>query len=177
MEVGVQYVFDVSSGFKFKEERKHELPTFRRHYPVYSGYNRNWYNDYDDDYDYDYGRGTRQPNASQSSYSGNRSTSQTSTQTDKESKEAQLNRILEAHGVKAEVGDFIHFESFQFDPYPKNKDKGKLTGYCGSAEYIEVQAHGFNTEDYVEGGEYRAKIISAYEMNYILHIIVAPATP
>lgn len=66
----------------------------------------------------------------------------------------------------------LRFESFQFDQYPKSTDKGKMTGYTGTGEYIEVQAHGTDMSIFREGALYDGKIISCYEQNYILTIIV-----
>lgn len=179
LEPGTQYVFDVSNGFKFKEERKHELPTFRSSY-VYSGrygsYN-SWYNDYDDDYDYS---GRRSSQSSTISSAGSRGvssngpTNQTGSQASQADQHSPTDQILRRHGIFKKVGEQLPFDSFQFDEYPRNKARGKVTGYTGSADYIEVQAHGVEAAIYEEGAQYTGKIMSAYEMNHILHIVVGP---
>lgn len=179
-EVGVQYVFDVSNGqFKFKEERKHELPTFRYVYPAYSGYSRHstaWYNDYDDDYeDRFYRRDTAGTSAGAVRSTGSGNQTQSRSQTSQETQADRLNNLLRDHGVLLTVGEWVFFETFQFDEYPNGSNKGKMTGFMAGDEYIEVQAPGHNKADYTEGAEYRGKIISAYVQNYILHIIVGPA--
>lgn len=175
-EVGVQYVFDVEDGFKFKEEVKHELPTFRTTYAYTGGRGGYWYDSYDD-YDYGYGNGRRsQPsngNQSNSTSNGIGSSGVMRSATDKN---RELNDMLESHGIQIRVGESIHFEAFQFDPYPKNPQRGKLTGYTGSGEYIEVQAHGFDTTKFIADEKYRGVISSCYEQNYILTIIVTNAS-
>lgn len=178
-EVGVQYVFDVSNGgFKFKEERKHELPTFRYVYSGHSGYNSAWYNDYDDDYEERFNR--RNPALSTVSNirsTGSQNQTQGRSQNAEETQKDRLNALLESHGISIKVGEWIFFESFQFDEYPNGSEKGKMTGFMNNDEYTEVQAPGFAKGLYQENGAYRGKIISCYEMNYILHIVVGPAEP
>ncbi|MCS5737067.1 hypothetical protein, partial [Herbiconiux daphne] len=178
-QVGVQYVFDVSNGgFKFKEERKHELPTFRYQYNYsgYSGHRSAWYNDYDDDYEDRYHRGNT-TGSSVSPIRGEGSWNQTQSrpQTSQETQAERLNKLLREHGVLLTVGEWVFFEAFQFDKYPNQSGKGKITGFMSGDEYIEVQAPGHSEDQYTEGAEYRGKIISAFVQNYILHIIVGPA--
>lgn len=175
-EVGVQYVFDVSNGqFKFKEERKHELPTFRYVYTGYTGRNTAWYNDYDDDYDDRYYRGRSSVTTTGAVRSeGNGNQTQSRSQTSEETQKDRLNNILRENGVNLQVGEWVFFEAYQFDKYPNNSGKGKMTGFMAGDEYIEVQAPGVNEEMFGEGTEYKGKIISAFVQNYILTVIVGP---
>lgn len=168
-EVGVQYIFDVSEGFKFKEERKHTLPTFRSTYSYSGRTGGYWYDQWDDDYGYGNGRGTSTTSRNQSN---RESTSSSSSSVTPDSRYKQFNDMLESHGIHVKMGEGLRFESFQFDEYPKSLGKGKMTGFTGSGEYIEVQAHGTNKDIFVEGAEYTGKIISCYEQNYILTVIV-----
>ncbi|AVJ48181.1 hypothetical protein [Salmonella phage SE131] len=175
LEVGVQYIFDTADGLKFREEVKHELPTFRSTYSYnYRNWNTGGYNSYDDDYDdYDWraNRNAHGANSYPNRVSSN--THQTSEMRATLEKHHQLNEMLRGHGVDAVIGDRIKFEAFQFEPYPKNPERGQLTGWIGEGEYIEVQGHGVDKNIY--GGEqlYSGKVISAYEANYILTLIVS----
>ena len=192
LEVGTQYVFDTSgTTLKFKEERKHTLPTFRTYYQPINNWAARYDNDsYDDfdDYDAYYNRGNG--NRSQSNAvrhvadsvrravdgRGNHSSSQeTNSAFSSQDKNSQLNEMLREHGIHLRVGEGLTFESFQFDPYAKNKERGQITGYTGSGEYIEVQAHGFETALYKDQREYVGRISSCYESNFILTVIVSGA--
>lgn len=170
-EVGVQYVFDVSEGFKFKEEVKHELPTFRSQY---SGRSSAWYDNDVDGYWDEYYRNSRQHNSTGTSGSGSETSvgsgSMSSAMSDKN---RELNKMLADHGIAVLVGEKLKFDSFAFDPYLKNTERGKLSGYCGMSEYIEVQCHGFETDKYVKDSEYEGVITSCFEQNYVLTIIVS----
>lgn len=171
-EVGVQYVFDVSSGFKFKEEVKHELPTFRS---TYTGNYSGW-NNYDDDYVYDY----RSGNNGQGFVSRTYPRTYAEINTPPFDKNAELNEMLDSHGIRLRIGESMIFEGYQFDKYPANPMRGKLTGFTGNtSEYIEIQAHGFDAVDFRESGdgEYKGKISSCYETNAMLTIIVTAAQP
>lgn len=184
LEVGVQYVFDVSDrSFKFKEERKHELPTFRSTYSYATTWGRHGYleDDDGDEYGYDYYSNRNRSNANSRSgvnrsatgpnafTQGQGQTRQTSTS----EKHEQLNKMLKAHEIEETVGQRIVFEGYQFDPYAQAKMRGQLTGFVGSGEYIEVQLHGFDADKWKGDGLYSGRITSCYEQNYILTIIVA----
>lgn len=168
-EVGVQYVFDVSEGFKFKEERKHTLPVFRTTYSYSGRTGGYWYDQWDDDYGYGNGRRTSTTSRNQSNST---SISSSASSVTPDSRYKQFNDMLESHGLDVKMGEQLRFESFQFDQYPKSLEKGKMTGYTGTGEYIEVQAHGTDMAIFREGAQYDGKIISCYEQNYILTIIV-----
>lgn len=172
-EVGVQYVFDVSEGFKFKEERKHTLPVFRSTYSYTGRTGGYWYDQYDDDYGYGNGRRTTTSSRNQS----NSTSTSSSTSGVGDQRYKQFNDMLSSHGLNVKMGEQLRFESFQFDEYPKSVGKGKMTGYTGTGEYIEVQAHGADMKIFREGEQYDGKIISCYEQNYILTIIVQDPKP
>lgn len=173
LEVGVQYIFDTADGLKFREEVKHELPTFRTTTYYNSRYWTNGsYQTYDDDEydDYDW-RGGNRANSYPTRVSSN--SQQSSEMRATVEKHHQLNEMLQAHGLDVRIGERMKFEAFQFEPYPKNPERGQLTGWVGDGEYIEVQGHG--VEKTIYGGEqlYSGKVISAYEANYILTLIVS----
>lgn len=180
-EVGTQYIFDVSEGkFKFKEERKHTLPTFRYQYSTGRGY-RNWYDEYDSDW-YSTGAGNGQRNTTgNASQSGNNSVGSGGLSSAMSDKYAQLNEMLYDHGINLVVGERIEFEAYAFDEYPKGESgKGKMTGYTGSGEYIEIQAHAVNKSMFKPDVKYKGKIQSCFELNYVMTIIVSDvceATP
>lgn len=172
-EVGVQYIFDVSDGFKFKEERKHELPTFRTSpYVSQRGYYQ--WTDYDSEYDdYDYGRGYRQQQSTSVRDKDDRAEREAANEAAKKSKTDELNVLLRKHGISSRVGDQIYFEAFDFVSYPTRPEAGQITGYVGSAmDYIEVQGHNCPKERYSEYDMFQGRVVSAYEMNNILNIIV-----
>lgn len=190
--VGTQYVFDTSgNGFKFKEERKHTLPTFRTHYQPVNNWTSQYYNGLDDDFDdydayYNRGNGNRSNTNAVRHVAdsvrravdgrGDSSSSQATGSTfSSQDKNFQLNEMLESHGIRLRIGEGLRFEAFQFDPYLKNSERGQITGFTGSGEYIEVQAHGFETGKFQDGREYTGRISSCYEANYILTIIVSGA--
>lgn len=156
-EPGVQYVFDITNGMKLKEERKHELPTFHKTYSYYGGYNTSYNSTWSDYYENDY--------------------TDTKPKTTVDDRKSQQNKLLEKHGVSAKMGELLKFEAYQCEPYPKNKNKGKLTGYVMMGSYVEVQSHGFDMEDFITDCEYVGEIISCYEMNYILTVIVKNVKP
>lgn len=172
LEVGVQYIFEATDGLRFKEEVKHELPTFRSTYSYSNSYwpsrsSSSYYDDYDD-YDYT-GRTVTKPHTNRVS------TLITKPSNDEISlmKHRQLNEMLRAHGLDFKIGQRIKFESYQFGPYPKNKEQGQLTGWVGESEYIEVQGHGVNSSIVKDKeGFYTGKVISCYESNYVLTLIV-----
>lgn len=183
-EVGTQYVFDVSNGqFRFKEERKHELPVFRY---VYSGYQSRGgypYGDSDADDEWERYYSGNRGHSSQSSVgplrqSPNRSQTQSGSKASEETQKERLNKLLKEHGVMLKVGENVFFDVFQFDEYPNNSGKGKVTGYLSKqGDYVEVQAPGVNKEHYAEGREFVGRILSCYVMNYCLHLVVGMAKP
>lgn len=188
-EVGVQYVFDVSdNNFKFKEERKHELPVFRTSYQGYQGsagyafqgYGRGYTYWDDDSYD-NWGsqnprRGAGTSNVTQFRQPESKVESKQSTSNASQATQDSLNKQLADYlDGNMKLGDTIQMESYQFDPYP-NGPCGKITGYVADcSEYIEIQAPGFPKDNYVEGAIYEGEIVSCFVQNYCLHIIMKNA--
>lgn len=179
LEVGTQYVFDATDGLVFKEEIKHELPVFQTVYQ--SRYWGNSYQSYDDYFSdrYDtYGSSRVYNNPSRSSVNrSNVEPSHIGVPDSVSNKYKQLNELLDVHQVPYKMHERMVFEAYQYEPYPKNPQKGQLTGWIGEGAYIEVQGHGVPLEMYTDGGMFEGKIISCYESNYILTIIVSDVSP
>ena len=178
LEVGTQYVFDSTDGLVFKEEIKRELPVFQ------SVYQSRWsssYQSYDDYYSdrYDtYGSSRVYNNVTIGSNSrSNIEPSHITVPQSVSDKYKQLNELMEAHQVAHRIHERVVFEAYQYEPYPKNPQKGQLTGWIGEGAYIEVQGHGVPLEMYTDGGMFEGKIISCYESNFILTIIVSEVKP
>lgn len=150
-EVGVQYVFDITNGnFTFKEEIKHELPTFHKTYSYTgsSSYYRGGIYDYDDDYDYT-GRGRTTP--VYETY---------------QEKQTRWKKELEEAGLTKTVGDFITFNIAEFAPYKTYNNNtpayGKVDGYIEPFDsYIQVVANGILCSTYEKGkdGYFKGKIL------------------
>lgn len=149
-EVGVQYVFDISLGTcVFKEEIKHELPTFRVTSTTTTRSGNGWWNDY--------GRGE--------SYNG------TYYKTDAE-KRAEEKAKCEAHGLNAGRDTIVTFKAVDYKPYHNhypatNPTYGKLEGYLEPFDgYVEVEALGIvqGTYESNKDGLFQGKILSV-EMN------------
>lgn len=154
-EVGVQYIFDVSTGkFVFKESIKHELPVF----PVKT--KTAWWNSYaygsSSARSNDYGTSTRSSATSYNSYS------------------QSANYLLEHHGVGVKTGETLKFCGFDHSPYPSNPNSGLLEGYVDNlTEYVEVKAHAIDASLYRQYGNYTGVIQNAYLKNGSLTIIVS----
>lgn len=177
LEVGTQYVFDATDGLVFKEEIKHELPVFQSVYQ-----SRYWGNSSYDDYYSDnygtYGSSNVYNNRVVSSpRTSNVTPNRVGVPAEVSKKYKELNELLEAHQVPYSMHERMVFEAYQYEPYPKNKDMGQLTGWTGEGAYVEVQGHGVKSDMYTDGGMFEGKIISCYESNFILTIIVSEVRP
>lgn len=154
---GVQYVFDISSNMKFKEEREHKLPTFQKTYTSYG-----WGGNYSSYYSGGY---------SSSCSSSDCGSNEVTTYSDNVRHKA-YNELLKGHGIDTKMGQKLVFEAYQIEPYPNNQARGKMMGYTSVGEYVEVQAHGVDVGIFEGGHDYVGEIISCYEQNYILTIII-----
>lgn len=141
-EEGVQYVFDVSSGFKLKEEIKHELPKFTY---KWSNYSTTYY---DRSYNtYDYG-------------SKKNETSAIASKVEDTAKARQENILAEAGFPMLKVGKEVDFCSMSMDKYAgTSATMGKMCGWIATSDgYLEVQAHSFPVSNYEVNKTYRGII-------------------
>ncbi|UIW10518.1 glutamine amidotransferase [Aeromonas phage BUCT695] len=174
-EVGVQYIFDVSKGFVFKEEVKHTLPTF----PKYSY--SNWGA---------YGQGSawqeRQETRSASRTWNNQpsvgngsgyGSGNGSVLTPLQAKREEMCELIAGHSLNCRIGDTITFQAFGYEAYPSSPDLGKLSGFTGEMEWVEVAAHATPKNIFVDGMYYNARVVSAFEQNYLLTLMVADVRP
>lgn len=166
-EVGVQYVFDVANGnFALKEEIKHELPTFlpRRSYGYGYGYG----------YDYSYGGyGYSSTSRPTTNLEDKREEKKTTTPSHSFKKVDDI--IQNDAGLKhLQKGSVVNFLAFQYNGYPNNKEgRGKLTGMIENHEhYVEVHAHYFAEEDFIDMGYFFGVIKSAFNDNGVVTLIV-----
>lgn len=131
-EVGVQYVFDVSNGFKFQEEIKHELPKFTY---KWGGYSTSYYSRSYSSYDhYD---------SSKKNVDGNRSG------TGGSQKEKQDNLLAECGFPDLEIGSEVEFLVHRIEPYGIGSVNGKLLGWVANDQgYLEIQFHAFPVDQF-----------------------------
>lgn len=156
LEVGVQYIFDVSEGkCVLVEEKKHKLPTFTRKYFSNYSYNSYGYGDYN----------------SSSHVSRINSTST-------KSKNDEINLLLKDSGLpELHVGKRIKFLGYSFQPYSSNNERGKMEGCLPEhSEFVDIHVHGFEKKNFTESGDYFGEIVTAYELNAILTLIMKEVT-
>ncbi|MGL4507949.1 MAG: hypothetical protein ACRCUF_19695, partial [Aeromonas sobria] len=148
---GVQYIFDVSTGCKFKEEVKHELPTFRS---TYMGFSSGWgYQGYSSTP----ARQTQKPAGQEASPIGNGSF---------------LTGLFQSHGVNFKKGEVLPVEWHAFRPYKGTETKGMKIGWLHTEDdYIECQVHGQLLKDYTHNSEGFFEIVSAFENKTMLTLI------
>lgn len=147
---GTQYIFDVSKGCVFKEEVKHELPTFRSQY---MGYSSGW---------------------GYSGYTGNYRAPETNTTRQEAPKSVGgfLAGLFQQHGVDYKKGEVLPVEWHAFRPYKGNEVKGMKIGWLfNENDYIECQVHGQLLKDYVHNQEGFFEIVSAFENKTMLTLI------
>lgn len=141
-EVGVQYVFDVSSGFKLKKEIKHELPKFTSKWVNYSStYTSNSYGGYD------YSVSTKP------AYQKNMSS------------EEKQNVILKDSGYGSlKIGGKVEFYSSRIEPYGGYaSNTGKLCGWIANSEgYMEIQVHSYPVDDFEMNAVYTGIVSYAF---------------
>lgn len=147
---GVQYVFDVSRGCAFKEEVKHELPTFRSQY---MGYSSGWgYTGYSRP-----AQQTQKPEG------------QTKAQV---SSGGFLTGLFQQHGKNFKKHEVVPVEYHTFRPYKGSETKGMMVGWLYQEDdYIETHVHGINLKDFVPNREGFFEIISAFENKSMLTLI------
>lgn len=169
-EVGVQYIFDVSTGkFVHKENRKHELPTFRA-YSYFQGRttvgaSSSWE---DTDYDawWDDRRAHNYPEAS-------RTQTPSSVIAESELGTGAMNAMLWDNGVNERIGDWITFTANDFKSYPKNSKFGVLEGYLNTKGYSGVVCNGIEQSIYTQYAEYRGKILKSYMDSGTMYVVVS----
>lgn len=171
-EVGVQYIFDVSTGkFLPKENVKHTLPTFRYVYQSYASSSTS-YSGYDDEYDYDawwterrtYNSQTRQ--ASQ----GPSRTSVTDLKSARAKKE--MEDLLWNHGISKGIGDTVNFNANDFTSY-KGSQYGEMVGYLDTKEYVGTICHGVDSKLYRQFGDYSGTIVKAEVESGTLYVTIS----
>lgn len=156
-EVGTEYVFDVEHGFKLVEEIKHTLPTFTRAATTsYSGY-RGWesyYDEYNDD-----------------------TASQWYRYRDRQSQHLPavtgIDRLFQTYGVDFRIGDKIEMYAYHADVVPKDPSKSIVVGCLPnySSTFIEASCN-MDTSYYKPDQSYKGEVISAYEQNGILIVLL-----
>lgn len=173
-EVGVQYIFDVSTGkFLPKENVKHELPTFRTTF--YQGFSQGASSYYDDEYDYDTWwneRGTRHSTNTETRQT-QQARSSTSVSTTDAAKRREMNELLWEHGITQRIGDRVNFTSTDFQGYPKNSPYGEMVGYLDTREYVGTISHGVEKKLYNQFQEYRGEIVKAVVEDGTLYVTIS----
>ncbi|MGL6100409.1 MAG: hypothetical protein ACRC0G_12385 [Fusobacteriaceae bacterium] len=182
LEVGVQYVFDVSEGCVLKEERKHELPVFPS-YGYYSAYQDRTqgssYSSHDEEESALDAWWDERIRSNQRSV-GSFPSSQSQTQGQKESQSSQgvegarakLNRDLKEAGLDVGHGDYLEFEMYEYKEYPKRKGFGYVRGYVPELpEFIEVHVHDVKEEAFQMEARGYVQIISGYVSKHVLTVI------
>jgi hypothetical protein len=160
--VGEEYVFDTSYGFKFKEKITRNLLD-----PYYGmGWGLNSYH-----------RGTyRQPVSKQPVVASTvipfaPVVKKTPVQ---KKRVSDVDTLLEQHRLPFVHGQIISFCPFSREPYDKEvpTSRNKVRGYLDTMEYIEVECHAVEKEDYnTQGHDMTGKIVGAYEKIGTLYII------
>lgn len=176
-EVGVQYVFDVSKGFKFKEERKHELPTF----PIASAFSsryrqNNWWDDESWDsrasaYSQTNPKGGAKGSAAISSKGASSSSASSAIGWDR------FNNLLKQYEVPVTVGQEITIELYDFSPYVTKglEHTGMASGWIPSImDFVEVQVHNTEKSMYESTNRMRVKVSSCFEYNSGLIVLAKP---
>lgn len=172
IEVGVQYIFDVSNGCELKEEKKHTLPTFRSYssYPVRTAglsptataleqEAEAWYEE-------------RQKHHAAGNGVGNAKTQGTAVAGTLVEKRQEANDILNTAGIEATLGGVIEFQGFSWKPYPLKPENGLMQGWLPEHdEYIEVQVHCVPESTYNTNAYYKGVVKSVYVHNYVVTII------
>lgn len=161
LEVGVQYVFDVSNGgCTLTEQIKHELPTFTRTYSYNSRYDYGYYS----------------TSGSTNSWPDQRP-AVTTTPSTGVNKITEANLLLADSGLmNLQLGKKVEFMAYAFAPYATNQYRGKMEGCLPDhSEFVEVHCHGFSQTDFENNATYEGVIVTAYEMNEMLQIIVKDA--
>ena len=171
-EVGVQYIFDVSTGkFLPKENVKHTLPTFRY---VYQGFSQSstTYAGYDDDYDYDLWwterRSYQQPSQTRQVSQGVTKSAPVTDLDDAKTKRV-MNALLWDHGITPRIGEKLKFISTDFKNYQRSK-YGNLIGYTDTKEYIETICYGIDEGSYRQFADYEGEIVKAVRESGTLYI-------
>lgn len=136
-EVGVEYVFDVSGPAKkctFKQEIKHDLPTFTAASRYGYGYSRAWQRDF---------HGTS--SASKVNTTGT-SGAKEGREVAKANERAKQNGIAIEANIDVRIGNRIEMFPHSWLPYTTNtigENRGRITGwvYQDNGEYYEVDVH------------------------------------
>lgn len=169
-KVGVEYVFDVSNGFRLKEEIEHELPDFysdhfSRLYGTgsYNGYGMGWQNQIS------HSRG-----ASNSSPAIPHQKKATVDHIDSK-KSQKVNNVLKKEGVTEKLGDKLTFTSYDFHMYTSknNCTTGRVMGYIDHMTiYIEVQMHNVEAVNFEKHQDMTGIIVGAYEMGGVTTVVL-----
>lgn len=188
LEVGVQYVFDVSEGCVLKEERKHELPVFPA-YNYYSTYqsstqtagsyerfDASQYDSEDQALDAWWDERIRANQRSNTGVQSGQGQAQGQEASQGPSSTAgareKLNYDLKQAGLPHVHGDFIEFEMYEYKEYPKRKGFGYVRGYVPELpEFVEVHVHDVKEEAFQMEARGHVQIISGYVSKHVLTLI------
>lgn len=172
-EIGVQYIFDVSTGkFLPKENRKHELPTFRS-YSVFQGFTSTRSSGWeDDDYDTWWNERTAHHSRTPAPSKGEEKASEALTLATV-ADNRRMNQLLWDYGVTQRIGEKIKFSATDFQQYPKNSKYGVMEGYLDTKEYVGTRCHGVLQSDYQQFGDYMGIIVQAVVEEGTMYVTIS----
>lgn len=172
-EVGVQYIFDVSTGkFLPKENVKHTLPTFRA-YSVFQGSTTSRSSGWEDDeYDAWWNDRSAYHRAPLAANQGPEKASEALTLATA-ADNRRMNQLLWDYGVTQRIGEKIKVTATDFEQYPKGSQFGKMEGYLDTKEYAGFRCHGVAKGDYQQFSEYVGVIVQAVVEDGTLYVTVS----